>query len=172
VVGPPPGTTRLTFRRWSVGDGRLATELWGDPQVTRLITATGEMSPSEIAERLHAEIDIEREHGVQYWPMFLHDGTFIGCCGLRPRDRAVWELGFHIRSDLWRNGYAAESATAVIAHAFGPLEAAALFAGHHPDNRTSQHLLERLGFHHTHDEIYEPTGLMHPSYLLVDPGGR
>jgi hypothetical protein len=25
----------------------------------------------------------------------------------------------------------------------------------------------RLGFVHTHDEFYEPTGLMHPSYLLT-----
>jgi [ribosomal protein S5]-alanine N-acetyltransferase len=28
-------------------------------------------------------------------------------------------------------------------------------------------LLAKLGFHYTHDEFYPPTGLQHPSYLLM-----
>jgi hypothetical protein len=28
-------------------------------------------------------------------------------------------------------------------------------------------LLEKLGFHYTHDEYYSATGLDHPSYLLT-----
>lgn len=31
-------------------------------------------------------------------------------------------------------------------------------------------LLTKLGFTHTHDEFYPPTGLMHPSYRLVRAG--
>ena len=27
-------------------------------------------------------------------------------------------------------------------------------------------MLHRLGFRYTHDELYPPTGLNHPSYLL------
>jgi len=41
-----------------------------------------------------------------------------------------------------------------------------LFAGHHPENESSRQLLTRLGFTYTHDEWYEPTGQMHPSYML------
>ena len=80
-------------------------------------------------------------------------------------DGIAWELGFHVRSPLWRRGYATEAARAVIAFAFGDFGANALFAGHHPENATSRRLLERLGFRHTHDELYPPTGLPHPSYL-------
>jgi RimJ/RimL family protein N-acetyltransferase len=46
------------------------------------------------------------------------------------------------------------------------LAASALFAGHHPANRSSRDLLLKLGFRYTHDEYYAPTGLQHPSYLL------
>lgn len=59
----------------------------------------------------------------------------------------------------------------MIAHAFGPLAAARLFAGHHPDNAASRHLLDRLGLRYTHGEPYPPTGLRHPFYVLDGPGG-
>jgi len=64
-----------------------------------------------------------------------------------------------------------EAARGVIRHAFGALGCRALFAGHHPQNTESMRLLEKLGFRHTHDELYPPTGLMHPSYLLQPPAG-
>jgi len=54
-----------------------------------------------------------------------------------------------------------------MAHAFGELKVAALFAGHNPANAVSRHLLGKLGFRFTHEELYEPTGLQHPSYLLT-----
>ena len=47
----------------------------------------------------------------------------------------------------------------------GPCQAL-LSGSHNPGNQASRHLLETLGFRYTHDELYEPTGLMHPSYLL------
>lgn len=162
-------TRRLLIRRWTPEDLPLAITLWGDPAVTRFIDARGTLSVKQVAEHLAQEIATEREHGIQYWPLFAReDGNFVGCCGLRPyrpQDR-VYELGVHIRSAHWRRGYGREAAAAVIRHAFDALGAAALFAGHHPANEASRQLLERLGFRYTHDEPYAPTGLRHPSYLL------
>lgn len=59
--------------------------------------------------------------------------------------------------------------TAVITHAFTTLHAAALFAGHHPHNKASQKVLQKLGFTYLADEFYAPTGLYHPSYQLFNP---
>ena len=167
-------TARLGFRRWTVADRDLAVALWGDPAVTRFLDRRRALTADQAAERLAQEIDTERRHGVQYWPLFLRvAGEFVGCCGLRPYRPAerILELGVHIRSACWGRGYAAEAAAAAIAHAFGVLGAAGLFAGHHPENEASRHLLARLGFRHTHDELYPPTGLRHPSYALERPGG-
>jgi len=122
-----------------------------------------------VCERLAREIATLREHGIQYWPIFLlSTGEHVGCCGLRPYKVAerVHELGFHIRRAHWQQGYAQEAAQAVIAHAFDALGATALFAGHNPANESSRQLLLKLGFQCTHEEYYAPTGLNHPSYLL------
>lgn len=163
-------TQRLGFRTWSEADLDLALGLWGDPRVTELIDARGRLSPDQVRERLEREIASQRAYGVQYWPVFLLDtGEGAGCCGLRPVPERphVLELGFHIRSALWGQGYATEAARAVVRYAFDVLGVAGLFAGHHPRNRVSRHLLEVLGFQYTHDEFYAPTGLHHPSYFLT-----
>lgn len=149
-------------------------------------------------ERLEQEMATLAQHGVQYWPIFLLDsGQHVGCCGLRPRrnrqdtecsnsaheseenvaesretlEAKVFELGFHIRPEFWRQGLAAEAAQGVIRYAFQAspqgLGAHSLFAGHNPHNGVSKALLERLGFQWTHDEFYPPTGLQHPSYRLT-----
>jgi RimJ/RimL family protein N-acetyltransferase len=165
-------TARLGFRRWTADDGDLAVALWGDPAVTRFIDRRGPLTAPEAVQRLAQEMALDRDHGLQYWPLFLvRGGVFVGCCGLRPYRPAerVLELGVHIRFACWGRGYAAEAAAAVIGHAFGRLGAARLFAGHHPENAASRHLLAKLGFRYTHDEPYLPTGLRHPSYVLDRP---
>lgn len=162
-------TIRLGFRRWQEDDLPLALGLWGDYEVTRLIDARGQLTTKQVQERLIKEIATAKEHGVQYWPIFLREtDEHIGCCGLRPYDltKRIYEIGFHIRSAHWRRGYAVEAARAVIAYAFDKLKAKALFAGHNPKNEAPRILLEKLGFRYTDDEYYPPTGLEHPSYLL------
>jgi RimJ/RimL family protein N-acetyltransferase len=163
-------SARLGFRVWGAEDLDLALGLWGDPLVTGLIDSRGKLSAEAVAERLQKEIATCAQHGVQYWPIFLLDThEHIGCCGLRPYDppARVYEFGVHIRSGHWGVGYAVESSRAVIDYAFGKLGVASLFAGHNPKNDASRRLLAKLGFRHTHDEFYPPTGLMHPSYSLA-----
>lgn len=161
-------TTRLGFSSWLPGDLPLALELWGNAEVSALIG--GPFTPGQVEARLNSEIACAAEHGVQYWPIFLlDDGRHAGCAGLRPYriDQQMYELGFHLCSDQWGRGLAEEAGRAVVAFAFKNLGARALFAGHHPANAASRRILEKLGFRFTHEELYPPTGLQHPSYLLT-----
>jgi [ribosomal protein S5]-alanine N-acetyltransferase len=162
----PASTARLTFRRWRDDDLLFARALFGDPSVTALVG--GPFSDDQVRARLATEIATEREHGYQYWPIALHDGTDVGCCGLKPRDPAqrCYELGFYLLAAHWGHGYAVEAGQSVIGFAFDQLGASSLFAGHHPDNASSRRTLAKLGFRFTHDELYPPTGLMHPGYEL------
>ena len=165
-------TNRLGFRQWREDDISNAIGLWGDYEVTKYFDSRGKLSHDEVQERLSKEIMNQKNHGVQYWPVFLLESdVHVGCCGLRPYDlsQKIYEIGFHIRSNQWRRGYAREAALAVIDYAFNALKAKALFAGHNPENTVSQHLVKQLGFGYTHDEFYPPTGLNHPSYLLKGP---
>ncbi|HEY3342101.1 MAG TPA: GNAT family N-acetyltransferase [Anaerolineae bacterium] len=161
-------TPRLGFRTWTSADLELANGLWGDADVTRLIG--GPFSRQQVQERLEREIANQNRYGVQYWPIFLlSTGEHAGCCGLRPYRLAqkLYEIGFHLRKAFWGQGLALEAARAVMNHAFCQLDATGLFAGHNPANLASRRVLQKLGFHYTHDEYYAPTGLNHPSYLLM-----
>jgi RimJ/RimL family protein N-acetyltransferase len=169
-------TDRLTFRTWRTDDVDLAIALWCDDRVARFLHAGGDAPPEGYArERLLQEVANQAEHGFQYWPIFERaGGAHVGCCGLKPREpsQRVLELGFHLRPDFWGRGLAREASHAVIDLAFSRLGARALFAGHHPDNAASQRVLVRLGFRFTHQELYPPTGLHHPCYLLEPPRPR
>ncbi|MGE0708669.1 MAG: GNAT family N-acetyltransferase [Planctomycetota bacterium] len=167
VVPTPPETERLRFRCWTPADLELARELWGDPRVTRLIDARPRLDEDEVRRRLDLELAREASHGIQYWPLFLREGgDFVGCCGLRPADPGVLELGFHLRPDHWGQGLAGEAAQAVVAHAFDVLGVEALCAGHHPENAASARLLEKLGFRRIGESLFPATGRIHPAYLL------
>jgi [ribosomal protein S5]-alanine N-acetyltransferase len=163
-------TERLGFSHWSEDDLALAMTLWGDPRVSAWIG--GPFTAEEVRARLAREIEMLLTCKVQYWPVFLlKDGELAGCAGLRPygNDQQIQELGFHFRPQYWGQGLAQEAARAVIAFAFETLALKGLFAGHHPENTASERLLRKLGFRFTHWEIYPPTGLLNPAYLLMNP---
>jgi ribosomal-protein-alanine N-acetyltransferase len=160
-------SAHLGFRCWSHEDLPLTMALWGDPEVGSLIG--GPFEPQIVRSRLMNEIASMQEFGVQYWPSFLLEGDIhVGCAGIRLYDaeQRIYELGVHLRPAFWKKGFAKESAAAMISYGFDVLGAEAFFAGHHPANDTSRDLLLKLGFVRTHEELYQPTGLMHPSYLL------
>jgi RimJ/RimL family protein N-acetyltransferase len=163
-------TDRLGLRVWQQADIGFAVALWGDPAVAQFLHADGPPSHQAIAERLVREMATQELHGFQYWPVFLlDDGAHVGCCGLRPycSEVAVHEFGTHLRPTFWRQGLAHEAGVAVRDYARHQLHARGLFAGHHPENAASGAMLRKLGFRYTHDELYAPTGLHHPSYLLT-----
>ena len=127
------------------------------------------LSYKAVQERLNTEIECATTHRMQYWLIFeLASHKHVGCCGLRPYrpSEKIYELGFHLRRVFWGKGLATEAARAVVAYGLENLAASAIFAGHHPANTASRKVLLRLGFEETGTELYEPTGLYHPSCIL------
>ena len=163
-------TIRIGFSNWSDADLNLASQLWGESEVTQYICSTGKFTQEDIVNRLNTEINNHALYHIQYWPIFeLSTEELIGCCGIRPfkSDSNSYELGFHLRSKYWGQGYASEAAKAAIDYSFHILKAKKLYAGHHPQNKASEKLLLKLGFQPIGTEFYAPTGLYHPSYELV-----
>jgi ribosomal-protein-alanine N-acetyltransferase len=161
-MSSPTDTERLRFRTWSLDDVDLALSLWGNAEVMRFIG--GPYSREKALARVQREMENLETKQVQYWPIFREE-TFVGCCGLRPHGE-IHALGFHLLPQHWGKGYAPEASCAAIEYAWTQIGAKVLFAGHHPQNEKSRRILESLGFVYWRDEFYEPTGLMHPSYLL------
>lgn len=161
-------TSRLRFDCWKSSDLELALQLWGDQQVTRLFYKEA-LSRQQIIERLYSEIESSERKGVQYWPLFnIEDGDFVGCCGLKQYGNSdeILELGIHLRPKYWGKGLAVEAGREAITYAFDNLKIKTLFAGHHPENKSSRGVLVKLGFIGKAAQFYEPTGLVHPCYLI------
>ncbi len=160
---------RIGFSNWKSDDTDLAILLWGQPEVTKYISATGIFTDEQIKNRLKTEIENYQKYKVQYFPIFsLKTDELIGCCGLRPYKNTdkIYELGFHLRKEHWRKGYGFEAALKMIEYAFDTLCAKEIKAGHNPNNIASKKLLAKLGFQYECNEFYEPTGLYHPLYSL------
>lgn len=167
-----PESPRLRFRTWTPADVPLVRSLWGDAEVMRYLHQ-GPYTEAQIRERLAREAVNLTTFGFQYWPMFLAaTGEFVGCCGLKPcpyegsPEAPELEVGFHLIPSMWGRGLATEAGEAAIRVAFDRIGVPRLFAGHHPENTASGAVLRKLGFVFHRDVFYEPTGLMHPLYVL------
>jgi RimJ/RimL family protein N-acetyltransferase len=159
-------TDRVKFSYWQSSDLNLAKILWSDKDVARFISAGGIFNDDEIFKRLNLEIDNFLHYNMQYWPVFLKGGEeFIGCCGLRPYGEDI-EFGVHLLPAYWGIGIAYECGTCIIEYAKSNFPLKDIYAGHNPLNTNSGKLLKKLGFNFLKTEFYEPTGLMHPTYVI------
>ena len=157
-------TEHLGFSHWSIDDITLARTLWSDPKVTHFICAHAAFTEEEISAKLENEIVNLQKHGVQYFPIFeLSTQSFVGCCGVHFFD-GRFELGYHLRPEFWGMGYATEAAKKALDLFSETHPNDALYAGHHPENAVSAHILKKLGFEQLRAVFYEPTGLYHPLY--------
>lgn len=87
------------------------------------------------------------DHGFGLWVVETHAGEFVGDCGLTLQDvegQPLVEAGWHVRSDLRRQGFAAEAAAAVVdlASEAGVQHLVAMIR---PDNLASQGVARRVG---------------------------
>ena len=81
--------------------------------------------------------------------MMLKDsGELIGDCGCFIRDlegNVEFEMGWHVRRDLWGRGYATEAARHCIEYAFSKLGAERIIALVRPENLSSCRVAEKIG---------------------------
>ena len=149
----------------------LAVALWGDNRVTQFIG--GPFSPEQIEHRLKKRKRLAARASLSVLAsvsaLQTASTSVAPVCVRINWKRKFDELGFHLRPEFWGQCFAKEAARAVIAYAFETLRAKALSAGHHPANASSRHILEKLGFHFTHEEFYAPCGLQISYYLLARP---
>jgi RimJ/RimL family protein N-acetyltransferase len=157
---------RLIFHPWSLADLDDAVALWTNSEVMALLG--GVLSHDAVAARLQREIASQAEHGFQYWRLTA-EGAFVGACGLKLTEMEdgtrVTEMGFHLLPRAWGRGIATEASRAALGFAFA--RTAEVYAGHHPQNHSSRHVLAKLGFEHIGERFYPPTQLMHPWYCKL-----
>ena len=126
-----------------------------DPEVMRYITGRGE-TPEEtraVIERVRARWV---KWGYSWWTMIARASdeiVGIGCIqnlrksGTEPDPECPFEIGWRVRRDRWRRGFAIEAARAMAEFAFTELGAPTLYAVCDPQNAASIAVMRKLGMH-------------------------
>src|SRR5450755_4762461 len=157
-------TERLALRELTVDDAVFIRELVNEPSWIRFIGDRGVRSVDDArAYLLKGPIAMYARFGFGLWAVELKEtGEAAGLCGLIKRDALEdVDIGFAFLPRFWRQGYALESARAVIAYGREILELDRIVAITSPDNDASIRLLEKIGlrFEQTIDFAGEPTKL-------------
>lgn len=156
-------TERLQLRSWRERDVDVYEQACNTPAVMRWL--------GDIQSRAEVEQDIEyfnneeARRGHTYWAIERKaDGAFLGFCGLvRIPDedcpfRGEVEIGWRIREDEWRNGYAFEAARATRDYAFDRQLSEKIVSRTAGGNVASQGIMLKLGMRHDPGLEYWPDG--------------
>jgi len=141
-------TPRLILRRQTTDDAEFIFRLVNDPSWLRFIGDRGVRSVEDARNYiLNGAMDSYARHGFGLYLTVLKDsGVAIGICGLVKRESlADVDVGFAFLPQFAGQGYAYESACAVMAHAKNDIGLRRVIAITHPDNVASIGLLEKLG---------------------------
>ena len=149
---PTIETPRLRLRPLASSDEADLVALDSDPEVMRYVgSPAGVKSPAETAER--ARLRIRETQRGDYEPLGFWriegrgDRAFHGVGALvrMPESNDV-EVAYRLARSAWGRGIATEAASALVAHALGPLGLPRVVAVTYPENQASQRVLDKLGF--------------------------
>jgi RimJ/RimL family protein N-acetyltransferase len=140
-------TRRLVLRHLAPDDDGFILELLNEAAFIRFIGDKGVRNLSDAREYLlQGPIESYARHGFGLYAACLRDGTPIGICGLVRRDGlADADVGFAFLARHRLQGFAGESAAAVLAHARQALRLRRVVAITAPDNLGSIAVLEKIG---------------------------
>jgi len=142
-------TPRLRIRAFTVDDAPFAYELVNDPDWIRNIGDRNVRTLEDARGYLErGPIAMQEKHGFSLFAVILKESDVtIGMCGLIRREVLEdVDIGFAFLPAYRGQGYALESAQAVMDYAWGPLGLERLVAIVAPGNAPSIRLLESLGF--------------------------
>ena len=141
-------TERLVVRRWRSTDLDAIFDVYSDPEVGRWI---GDGSPITREEsRLWLDVTdknyTERGYGM-YALEDKRNGRIAGFIGLtHPGGQLDVEIKYAFRQSYWGQGLASEIVQAIVSYAAETLHITKIVATVAPENKASQHVLEKSGF--------------------------
>lgn len=146
-------TRRLRLRQWRRADIKLYARHCNTPEVMEWLG--GVMTPRQVLLDYEYFQRQQRRNGFTFWVLERKsDKAFLGFCGLvRITERSSGlfgelEIGWRVRADKWRRGYAHEAAISVFELAFSTLEVPMLVSRVAVCNERSEALMQKLGMRH------------------------
>ncbi len=159
-------TGRLILRRFVPGDFEAVRKIHSDPRVMAIYG--GVFDEQRTRDFIQKNLDRYRIHGVGFYAITLKDtGELVGCGGIamQPTDQGTEpEIGYQMRFDQWRKGYATEMALGCMRYAFEVRNEGHIISLIRPDNLASRRVAEKNGL--KVDREFEWQGHLHLVYRM------
>ena len=162
-------TPRLTLRTWTEQDLDQGFGIWGDSKVMAYVDSGEAQTREQVEASIAAGIRHQEKFGFQHWAVIENiSGKLIGACGFNHTEQVdKIELVFHFVRNAWGWGYATEAAKACVDFAFSTFRPNKIIAGCHLENKSSQHVLEKVGFSFIGNTWFEDTQREEPCFELT-----
>jgi RimJ/RimL family protein N-acetyltransferase len=138
-------TGRLRLREFIPQDADALEALLGDPVAMQYYPAA--LDRQGVEAWIARNLERYRRDGHGLWAMLLkNSGELVGDCGCTLQEvegKNEVEVGYHVRRDLWGNGYATEAAQACMEYAFTKLGARRVISMIRPGNLQSIRVAEK-----------------------------
>lgn len=138
---------RLSLREISRDDLTLLFELHSDPEVMKYIRPAEKTiaETSQTMEKIFRTNDYQK--GLGLWICEEKNShSFVGWFVLKSLDvTGDIEIGYRLLRKCWGKGYATEMSKVLMSHGFEILRLNKIAGATHPDNKSSQHVLEKIG---------------------------
>jgi ribosomal-protein-alanine N-acetyltransferase len=160
-------TPRVALREFELADAEALAKVLSDPETMRFFPTSFDQKAIEewiVRNRRRYEV---QGHGL--WAMQLKStGEMIGDCGIAVQDvegEQLLEVGYHLRRDMWGQGFATEAARACRDYGFRKMQAEFMISLVRPENVASCRVAERCGM-----KVWKETlraGLRHLVYRIL-----
>jgi RimJ/RimL family protein N-acetyltransferase len=144
-------TKRLLLRDFEEADWKATHSYGSDPEVVRYMD-WGPNTEEETEQFIQQIIAQKKEQPRRNYTLAIVlklENKLIGGCGISvssPDNREGW-IGYCLNHNFWGQGYATETAKALLKFGFNQLNLHRMFATCDPANTASAHVLEKIGMH-------------------------
>ena len=160
-------TKRLLLREMRPDDFQAMFQVLGDPQTMWHYPYTPD--GQHVRDWIERNINRYMKDGFGLWAVCLKEtGELIGDCGLTLQNingEILPEIGYHIRRDCHRKGYASEAAKGVRDWAFQNTDYPAVYSYCRYTNLPSIKTAESIGMHFVCEYPDEVNGMTHVSSI-------
>ena len=160
-------TERLFLREMTMDDFDALYAVLSDAEIMQHYPYS--FDEERVRSWIERNMDRYKNDGFGFWAVCLKDtGEMIGDCGLTLQNiegQMLPEIGYHIRKDQQRKGYAKEAAAAVRDWAFQNTEYPALYSYCKYTNVGSFKTAESIGMHFEKEYEDEANKITHVSVI-------
>lgn len=161
-------TDRLFLREMTMDDFDALYKVLADRNIMQHYPYT--FDEKRVSDWIERNMNRYNEYGFGLWAVCLKEtGEMIGDCGLTLQNiegEMLPEIGYHIRADHQRKGYAKEAAAAVRDWAFANTDYPALYSYCKYTNVGSYKTAESIGMHFEKEYPDSENKITHVSVIL------